>query len=76
MTTAQIEEILNRFTAALGITCTVKVDETADGPRLNLEGDEAELLVRHRGEPLPAHPAWAIAAVSSGRTLQRRQISR
>ena len=54
MTTALIVEFLNRFTAALGITCTVEVDETADGPRVNLSGDEAELLVRHRGEPLKA----------------------
>jgi spoIIIJ-associated protein len=40
--------------AALGITASVNVEETADGPRLNLTGDEAELLVRHRGEPLKA----------------------
>src|SRR5262249_46337113 len=32
----------------------VHVEETADGPRLNLTGDDAELLVRHRGEPLKA----------------------
>jgi len=67
MTTAQIVEFLNRFTAALGITCTVKVDETADGPRLNLEGDEAELLVRHRGEPLKA--LQHIVDMSFGRSL-------
>ena len=57
MTTAStppIVDFLNRFIAALGITATVDVEETADGPRLNLTGDEAELLVRHRGEPLKA----------------------
>jgi len=32
----------------------VDVEQTADGPRLNLSGEEAELLVRHRGEPLKA----------------------
>jgi len=52
--TTPIVEFLNRFIAALGITATVKVEESADGPRLNLTGDEAELLVRHRGEPLKA----------------------
>src|SRR5262249_23410726 len=30
------------------------VEETSNGPRLNLAGDEAEILVRHRGEPLKA----------------------
>jgi len=67
MTTAQIVEFLNRLTAALGITCTVKVDETADGPRLNLDGDEAELLVRHRGEPLKA--LQHIVDMAFGRSL-------
>ena len=52
--TAPIVEFLNRVTAALGITTSVEVESSADGPRLNLVGDEAELLVRHRGEPLKA----------------------
>jgi spoIIIJ-associated protein len=54
MTTTPIVDFLNRFTSALGISATVEVEETADGPRLNLAGEEAELLVRHRGEPLKA----------------------
>lgn len=52
--TRPIVEFLDRFVAALGIKATVNVEETADGPRLNLSGDEAELLLRHRGEPLKA----------------------
>ena len=52
--TAPIIEFLNRFTAALGVHAVVNVERTADGPRINLSGDEAELLVRHRGEPLKA----------------------
>jgi spoIIIJ-associated protein len=53
-TTAPIVEFLNRFTSSLGIKTPVDVEESADGPRLNLSGEEAELLVRHRGEPLKA----------------------
>ncbi|MEO8260651.1 MAG: R3H domain-containing nucleic acid-binding protein [Acidobacteriota bacterium] len=52
--TAPIIDFLNRFTAALGVTVVVNVEPTSDGPRINLSGDEAELLVRHRGEPLKA----------------------
>ena len=52
--TQPIVEFLNRFTAALGINATVHVEQTPDGPRINIAGDEAELLVRHRGEPLKA----------------------
>jgi spoIIIJ-associated protein len=47
-------DFLNRFTAALGITSAIDVEQTADGPRLNLVGEEAELLARHRGEPIKA----------------------
>jgi len=53
-TTGSIVEFLDRFIAALGIRATVATEETPDGPRFNLTGDEAELLVRHRGEPLKA----------------------
>ena len=53
-TTAPIIEFLNRFTAALGVNATVNVEQTSDGPRINLSGEEAEFLVRHRGEPLKA----------------------
>ena len=54
MNTTPIADFLNRIVAAFGITATVNVEETADGPRVNLTGEEAELLVRHRGEPLKA----------------------
>jgi spoIIIJ-associated protein len=52
--TRPIVAFLDKFIAALGISATVDVEETSDGPRLNLAGEEAELLVRHRGEPLKA----------------------
>jgi spoIIIJ-associated protein len=54
MSVQPVVEFLNRFTAALGIKSPVDVEETPDGPRLNLSGDEAEILVRHRGEPIKA----------------------
>jgi spoIIIJ-associated protein len=52
--TQPIVDFLTRVTEAMGIHTPVDVEQTADGPRLNLSGDEAELLVRHRGEPLKA----------------------
>ena len=54
MDTTAIVDFLNRVIAAFGIEATVAVEETADGPRFNLTGEEAELLVRHRGDPLKA----------------------
>ena len=52
--TVPIVEFLKRVTGALGIESPIEVEETSDGPRLNLSGEQAELLVRHRGEPLKA----------------------
>src|SRR3954454_18939010 len=66
-TTRPIVEFLERFSAALGIQATVNVEETADGPRLNLDGEEAELLARHRGEPLKA--LQHVVDMAFGRTL-------
>jgi spoIIIJ-associated protein len=66
-TARPIVEFLDRFVAALGIKAAVDVEETPDGPRLNLTGDEAELLVRHRGEPLKA--LQHVVDTSFGRSL-------
>jgi spoIIIJ-associated protein len=52
--TQTIVEFLGRVAGAFDIDVTVAREDTADGPRLNFEGDAAELLARHRGEPLKA----------------------
>ena len=52
--TTPIVEFLNRVSSALGIETSVDVEHSENGPRLNLSGQDAELLVRHRGEPLKA----------------------
>jgi spoIIIJ-associated protein len=66
-TTQPIADFLARFTAALGVKATVDVEETPQGPRINLAGDEAEILVRHRGEPLKA--LQHVVDMAYGRTL-------
>jgi spoIIIJ-associated protein len=52
--TQAIVEFLQRFSAALGIDTEVAVEPTPDGPRLNVTGADAEILLRHRGEPIKA----------------------
>ena len=52
--TQPVVDFLERLVKAFGINATVEHEDTADGPRLNFTGDEAELLARHRGEPLKA----------------------
>jgi spoIIIJ-associated protein len=62
-----IVEFLTRVTTALGLKTEVEVEESADGPRLNLTGEDAELLARHRGEPLKA--LQHIVDMAFGRSL-------
>ena len=52
--TQPIVDFLNRFSEALGIESPVDIEHTPDGPRLNFSGEDAELLARHRGEPIKA----------------------
>jgi len=66
-TTQTVVEFLERFSAALGINTPIDVEQTDDGPRINLSGEEAELLARHRGEPLKA--LQHVVDVSFGRDL-------
>ena len=65
--TQPIVEFLNRVTTALGVAARIDLEETADGPRINIGGEEAELLVRHRGEPLKA--LQHVVDMAFGRTL-------
>jgi spoIIIJ-associated protein len=62
-----IVEFLTRVTGALGLITTVEIEESPDGPRLNLTGEDAELLARHRGEPLKA--LQHVVDMAFGRTL-------
>ena len=69
--TQRIVDFLKRFTGALGLETPIDVEQTPDGPRLNLSGEEAELLVRHRGEPLKA--LQHVVDMSFGRSLEGDQ---
>lgn len=53
-TQTAIETFLNDVIAAYGIAATVSVEQAPEGVRLNIVGEEAELLARHRGEPVKA----------------------
>lgn len=64
-----IADFLARFAAALGVDAKVDVEHTADGLRLNLAGEDAEILVRHRGEPLKA--LQHVVDMAYGRSLPR-----
>jgi spoIIIJ-associated protein len=41
-------------TGAMGLALNASVTETPDGPRVDLDGDDGELLLRRKGESLQA----------------------
>ena len=70
--TRTVVEFLERFTSALGVKTDITVEETPDGPRINIGGEEAELLVRHRGEPIKALQLVVDMAYGRSLTDERR----
>ena len=47
-------EFVNQVVRAMGLSLEGKVEETRDGLRVNLEGEDGEILIAHRGEALQA----------------------
>ena len=70
--TTPIVEFLERFLGALGVTTPIEVEDGPDGLRINLTGEQAELLVRHRGEPLKALQHVVDMAFARSRDDERR----
>jgi spoIIIJ-associated protein len=50
----QIGEFVRNVVTAMGITVTVTSEVNADGIRVDISGEEGELLVRRKGEALDA----------------------
>jgi len=50
----EITEFLQNVVGAMGLTLTPTVEETPDGTRINLEGEDGGALVRRGGEGLQA----------------------
>jgi spoIIIJ-associated protein len=50
----QITEFLQDVVGAMGLTLTPTIEETPDGTRINMEGEDGGVLVRRGGEGLQA----------------------
>jgi spoIIIJ-associated protein len=51
---ARLMYFVKSVTAAMGVSLDATVEDTPDGPRVNLTGEERELLLRHKAEGLLA----------------------
>ena len=52
--TNQIVSFVERVVGAMGVQLTTAVEETPDGTRINLQGEDGGILVRRGGEGLQA----------------------
>jgi len=52
--TTEITEFLQQVVTAMGMTLTTTIEETPEGTRINLEGEDGGVLIRRGGEGLQA----------------------
>ena len=52
--TTEIAEFVQRVVTAMGLTLTTSVEESPDGTRINLVGEDGGVLIRRGGEALQA----------------------
>jgi spoIIIJ-associated protein len=52
--TTEIAEFLQKVVTAMGMTLTTSIEESPEGARINLEGEDGGALVRRGGEGLQA----------------------
>jgi len=50
----RISEFVQSVVSAMGLTLTAKIEETPEGTRINLEGEDGGVLIRRGGEGLQA----------------------
>ncbi len=67
----EILEFVKGAVAALGLNLEATIEDTRDGPRVNLEGEGGEILIRKKGEALLAlqHVANSIFRLDEGRKI-------
>lgn len=52
--TTEVTEFVRRVVAAMGLSLTPTIEETPEGTRINLQGEDGGVLVRRGGEGLQA----------------------
>jgi spoIIIJ-associated protein len=51
---SRLLDFVKSVTTAMGLHVEATVEDTGDGPRVNIAGDEGEVLLRHKAEALQA----------------------
>ena len=70
--TSQITKFVQDIVSAMDVTLTANVEETPDGARINLEGEDGGVLVRRGGEGLQHVGPHQVGAEERARCHQQR----
>ncbi|MFB3854801.1 MAG: protein jag [Vicinamibacterales bacterium] len=67
----EIVEFVQGAVKAMGLDLEASIEDTRDGPRVNLEGEEGDVLIQRKGEALLAlqHVANSIFRLEEGRKI-------
>jgi spoIIIJ-associated protein len=67
----EILEFVEGAVASMGLVLEAAIEETDDGPRVNLEGEDGDVLIQRKGEALLAlqHVANSIFRLDDGRKI-------
>lgn len=72
-TNVEIAEFVEKVVRAMGLELTAESEELSDGLRVNLVGDDANVLVRRQGEALAALQ-HLVAAVYRNDSAEKRRL--
>ena len=72
-TPSEISAFVEKIVSAMGLSLTAEAEETPDGLRINLDGEDGTLLTRRQGEALSALQ-HIVAAVFRQDVDERRRL--
>ena len=73
-THTEIAEFVQRIVSAMGLSLTASVEELPDGVRINMDGEDGNILIRRQGEALAALQHVVTAAYRPAAAEKRRVI--
>jgi len=73
-THTEIAEFVQKIVSAMGLSLTASVEELPDGVRINMDGEDGNILIRRQGEALAALQHVVAAAYRPAAAEKRRLI--
>ena len=72
---ARVRDVLERIVGALGVSCTLRLDEREDAIEVTIEGSSLGLLIGRHGQTIDAIQYLANAIAHRDRGLERKAVT-